>query len=117
MGHVEPGSSVSVFCGGALSAGPERLNVKAYEPSCSVFRTELAQCGLPGVPVTTALVPASLNSSWNELNLLHLLQEDVMNLKEHLGETSCLMFCCQFFDLFEDTSIGIEMYYSKTLEK
>lgn len=85
-----------------LSAEPERLNVTSYGCSCSIFRTKSAQCGLPGVPVTTAenrhssLVCASRNSTWNELKLVHLLQEDVMNLKEHLGETSCLMFCCQF---------------------
>lgn len=58
--------------------------------------------GYPGVPVTTAvnrhfsLVRVSRNSTWNELGLVHLLQEDVINLKEHLGETSCLMFCFQF---------------------
>lgn len=85
-----------------LSAGPARLNVMSYECSCSIYGTELAQCGLPGVPVATAvnrhssLVCASQNSTWNELKLVHLLQEDAMNLKEHLGETSCLMFCCQF---------------------
>lgn len=103
MGHMEPGSTVSLFiCVVYLSAGPGRLNVMSYECSCSIFRTKLVQCGLPGVPVTTAvkrhssLVHASQNSTWNELKLMHLLQEDVMNLKEHLGETSCLMFCCQF---------------------
>jgi len=44
------------------------------------------------------------------------LQKDVMNLKEHLGETSCLMFYF-IFDLFEVTSLWLEICYSKTLEK
>lgn len=106
-----------------LPAGPKRLNVMSYECSCSIFRTKLAQCGLPGVPVTTAvnrhssLVRASRNSTWNELKLVHLLQEDVMNLKEHLGETSCLMFCCQFLICSEWHQYELRCIYSKTLEK
>lgn len=100
---MDPGSTASLFFVVLyLSAGPERLNVMSHECSCSIFRTKLALCGLPGVPVTTAvnrrssLTRASQNSTWNELKLVHLLQEDVMNLKEHLGETSRLMFCFQF---------------------
>lgn len=100
---MEPGSTVSLFFVVLyLSAGPERLNVMSHECSCSILRTKLALCGLPGVPFTTAvnrhssLVHASQISMWNELKLVHLLKEDVMNLKEHLGETSCLMFVSSF---------------------
>lgn len=104
VGHKKPGSTASLFFlwWYTFQQGLRNVNVMSYECSCSIFRNKLAQCGLPGVPITTAvnrhssLVYASQDSTWNELKLVHLLQEDVMNSKEHMGETSCLMFCCQF---------------------